>query len=226
MSNMLFDVVRTASLITDRVLVFYSGGKDSVVTMDLCQRYFRQVQPVFMYITPGLSFQERNLQYIERRYGVEAIRIPHFMVSEFLRYGSFRQHDLSVPIVSPLGVYNYLREKTGIYWVVAGERIKDSVVRRAMIKESGAIDDKRGRFYPVAYWDKKDIFNYIAAEKLKVLAESHVLGFSFRSLAGCELTKIKEFYPSDFEKIKAYYPLIEASLKKEEFEHEDGFSER
>ena len=225
MSNMLFDVARTASLITDRVLVFYSGGKDSVVTMELCRQYFKQVQPVFMYITPGMSFQERNLQYIERRYGVKVIRIPHFMVSGFLRYGSFRQYDFSVPIVSPLDAYNYLREKTGIYWIAGGERIKDSIVRRAMIKESGAIDDKRGRFYPVAYWDKKDIFKYIAAKKLKVSAESRILGFSFRSLAGFELMKIKEVYPEDFAKIKAYYPLVEASLKKEEFRHEDQIPE-
>ena len=37
----LFRTVETAAAITDSVLVSFSGGKDSVATLDLCVKHFR-----------------------------------------------------------------------------------------------------------------------------------------------------------------------------------------
>ena len=45
----LFRSVETAAAITDRVLVAFSGGKDSVVTLDVCVRHFAHVEGFFMY---------------------------------------------------------------------------------------------------------------------------------------------------------------------------------
>lgn len=208
----LFDPIKTASLMTDRVLVGISGGKDSAVVLELCCQYFRHVVGFFMHIVPGLGFQERILRYYENRYGVEIIRIPHFMVSEFYRYGTFRPIDLDVPIVSTLEAYNYLREKTGIWWIACGERISDSIIRRAMIKASGSVDKKRGRFYPIAYWRKEDVMDYIRVKKLKIGEESSKLGFSFRSLMPQEIITIKEHYPADYERIKRFFPLVETTI--------------
>lgn len=208
----LFDPIKAASLITDRVLVGISGGKDSAVVLELCSQYFRHITGFFMHIVPGLSFQERILRYYEQRYGIEIIRVPHFMVSEFYRYGTFRPMDLSVPIVSTLEAYNYLREKAGTWWIACGERISDSIIRRAMIKSSGSVDKKRGRFYPIAYWRKEDVMDYIRVKKLKIGEESSKLGFSFRSLMPQEIITIKEHYPADYERIKQFFPLIETTI--------------
>lgn len=203
--------------ITDSVLVGFSGGKDSACCLDLCFKYFKKVQPYFMYIVPNLEFQERTLQYYEKKYNTEIIRIPHFMLSDFLRYGSYRLPDLSVPMVKTVEAYNYLREKTGIYWICAGERISDSIIRRAMIKESSSIDFKRGRFYPIAYWDVRQVRAYNKAKRLPLSFENKALGFSFRSLMSNELAIIKKTFPDDFEKIKRFFPLCEASIKWGEF---------
>lgn len=106
-----------------------------------------------------------------------------------------------------------MREKTGIYWIAGGERIADSPVRRAMIKSSGgSIDKKRGRFYPIAHWRKQDVLDYIRVRKVYVSKESSVLGYSFRSLMGHELLKIREHFPEDFKRIKRWYPFVEASI--------------
>lgn len=184
------------------------------MTYDLCTKYFKNVIPYFMYLVPGLEFQERTLRYYENRYNTEIIRIPHFEVSDFYRYGVFRSPDPYVKIVSITEQYDYLRLQTGAQWIACGERISDSIVRRAMIKNSGTIDQKRSRFYPIAEWNKKEVMQYIKMNRLYLSPENKKLGFSFRSLAGNELAAIKELYPSDYEKILHYFPLAGAAVKR------------
>nr|DAX99465.1 MAG TPA: hypothetical protein [Caudoviricetes sp.] len=200
-------------MITDSVMVGFSGGKDSAACLDLCFKYFKNVQPFFMYIVPDLEFQERTLRYYEKRYETEIIRVPHFMLSDFLRYGTFRLPDLDVPMVKTVELYNYLRELTDIYWIAAGERIADSIIRRAMIKESSSIDEKRGRFYPLAYWDINHVRSYNKAHRLPLSLENKTLGYSFRSLMAQDLMDIKKYFPDDYEKIKDMFPLVDVELK-------------
>lgn len=208
----LFRSVETAAAITDRVLVSFSGGKDSVVTLDLCMRHFKHVEAFFMYQVRGLSFQEAIVRYYEDKYGIPIYRVPHFELSQWLRYGLFRNYDFDCPIVSVKQTYDYVRDNTDIWWIAAGERIADSVVRRAMIKNSGSIDEKRGRFYPIAEWNKEDVKAYIRQRKLRVGAESDKLGFSFRSFQPRDLIAIKKHFPADYAKIKEWFPLVDASI--------------
>lgn len=222
MGTELFDPIKAQSKITNAVLVGFSGGKDSVVTLDMCFKHFDRVVPFFMYMVPNLSFQERQLQWYEKKYNTEIIRIPHFQVSEFMRYGTFRNFDFDVPIVSITDIYTYMRLKTGISWVAAGERIKDSLVRRAMIKNTGSVDIKRNRFYPVAYWNKAEVLHYIKFHKLLLGEDSKSLGFSFKSLEGKELHMVKTKFPSDYEKILRMYPFAEAAVKRYERAVSDG----
>ena len=214
MSNLLFDPIKTQASVTDSVIVGFSGGKDSIVTLDLCFRYFKRVVPFFMYLVPNLSFQENMLKRYEDRYGTEIIRLPHFECSEFLKYGSFTMADWNVDIVGINDTYAYLRDLTGIHWIAAGERCADSIVRNAMIKKSGSIDYKRGRFYPLAYWKKNEVMQYIKQKKLYLSKEQKDIGFSFRSLAGNELSVIKELYPQDYEKILKVYPFAGAGVER------------
>ena len=214
MSTGLFDPIKTQSRVTDRVLVGFSGGKDSIVTLDLCMRYFKRVQPFFMYLVPDISFQNEMLEWYENKYNCEIIRLPHFEVSSFLRYGSFRDMDTTVSVVKTNDLYAYLRDKTGIEWIAAGERIKDSIVRRGMIKGTDSIDIKRKRFFPVAYWSKKEILQYIKAKKLFIPRDSRVLGFSWHSLEGRELAPIREHFPDDFKKIEEFYPFAGAAAER------------
>lgn len=210
----LYSSLQAASKITGSVLVSYSGGKDSAIVLDLCSKFFDQVVVFFMYQVQDLSFQNAQLRYAEKKYKCEIIKIPHFELSELYRYGSFRRMDFDCPIVTIRHIYNYLREQTGIYWVAAGERIADSIWRRAMIKKSSSIDIVRGRFFPIAEWKKKHVVQYIKKHRLKVSPESRTLGFSFRSFMPEDLKKIKEQYPDDYLKIKKDFPLIDLNLKQ------------
>lgn len=197
----------------------FSGGKDSVVVLDLCARHFKKVHAFFMYQVPGLSFQEATLRWYEQRYGIRIHRVPHPELAEWLRLGLFRHEDYGVPSVSFNDLYHYVRVQTGAWWIAAGERIADSIWRRAMMKQSGSIDRKRGRFYPVAYFRKQDVLAYVAQRRLKVSAESRYLGHSFRSLEPEEMYLTRLHYPADFAKIERWFPFVGAAVAKFEMEN-------
>lgn len=216
MSSELFDPIKTQAKVTREVLVGFSCGKDSIVTLDLCFRHFERVQPFFMSYVPGMEFQEAVIRKYERKYGVNCIRIPHFETSNFFRYGTYREEDLNVPIISVTDEYNYLRQKTGIYWIACGERIADSIVRRAMLKKSGSIDEKRGRFFPLIYWTKENVMNYMRVKNLVLPREYDKIHHSFRSLSDKDVSMVKEFFPDDYRKLLKLYPLAEAAAFREE----------
>lgn len=216
MSTVLYDPIKAQSKITDSVIVAFSGGKESVVVADLCHRYFKNVKMFFMYICPDLSFQEKTLEWYEKKYQTEIIRIPHMDVSEFFHYGSFRAPDYTFPIVSINDIYKYVRLKTDIWWIAAGERINDSIVRRAMMKKSGSIDEQRGRIYPVSAWKKQEIIDYIKYHNLYLGADSRKMGFSFKTLEGRELMMVKENFPEDYDKLIHLYPFAGAGIKRVE----------
>jgi phosphoadenosine phosphosulfate reductase len=218
LGRLLFEPIKAASRINGSVIVAFSGGKDSVVTLDLCMRYFERVEVFFMYLVPDLSFQEAMLRWAEARYGITIRRVPHFMLSEWLAMGALRKMDLNVPMVSVRDIYHHVRLESGVWWIAAGERQADSVVRRAMMKHSGSIDADRGRIYPVAHFRKADVVTYIKRHKLKVSPEARFLGHSFRSMMPEEMFLVRKFYPQDFEKIRRWFPFVEASVANHERE--------
>lgn len=218
----LLDQIKTQASITDSVLVSFSMGKDSIAVLDLCFKYFKTVQSFFMYMVPGLKFQEEALAKYEHHYHTKIIRVPHFETADFYRFGSFRDADYSVPRVKIRQIYDYLRQKTGIYWIAGGEKINDSIVRRAMLKHSGSIDEQRLRFYPIMYWTDKEVKQYIKMNGLLYPKFNRELGFSFHSLAGKELSAIKHIYPQDYERILKFFPEAAAGVLRYETYQQKG----
>jgi len=217
-----FAALRRQAALSDSVIVSYSGGKDSAVVLDLCHRYFSKIHVFFMYQIAGLSFQEAVLKWAEKKYGVEIYRMPHWEVSEFYRHGTFCKPDPSVPPIKIKDVYTHVRGVFDCHWIAAGERAADSVVRRARIIQDGSINVKRGRFYPIAYWNKAQTLNYIEKHQLKVSAEARVLGHSFRGLDAVDLMGVKKHYPEDFEKIMAAFPEVGVEIAHQEMYGKNG----
>lgn len=215
MAEGLFDAVKRQSLLTDSVIVSYSGGKESAVTLDLCARHFKTIHIFFMWQVSGLSFQEAVLKWAEKHYGAEIYRIPHWELSHFYQRGVYVKPDRSVKTIGIQDVYAHVRAAFDCRWISAGERCKDSTMRNAMIKKSGSIDPKRGRFFPLAYWSKEHVMRYIAQHGLKVSPESRLLGHSFRSLDAKDLMAVKEHYPDDFAKVLQAFPECEAAIARE-----------
>lgn len=85
-----------------------------------------------------------------------------------------------------------------------------------MIKSTGSIAVKSGKFYPLAYWRKRDVLDYMRVKKLYLGEDSRVFGASYHGWTGNTLLTAKQRWPDDFEKIKRLYPLVEAAAKREE----------
>jgi len=216
----LYGVIKTASCVTDAVIVMFSTGKDSVVTLDLAAKYFKRFEICFMFYVEGLEFQEKTLRHYEKKFDKKILRVPHFDTSYFLKYGYYTQPDFSVPILKITDNWNYARDHFGIDWIVSGETVYDSLQRRAMIRSGGAINSKTKRIHPLAEWKKSDVIRYIKIHNLRVGVEQNQLGFTAEGLEPLGLAYIKEHHPDDFEKMKRVYPLIEAVIKKNEYQRE------
>lgn len=104
--SILFQPIKTARCVSDTVMVGFSGGKDSICALDLCCRYFGTVHAYFMYLVPGLSFQEAQLRWYEQRYGLQIHRVPHPMLSSWLKWGVFRKQNFDVPEIDKLADLN------------------------------------------------------------------------------------------------------------------------
>ena len=179
------------------VIVAYSGGKDATVTLDLCLRHFDRVEAYFYCIAPvkrdgslvALPYEEKQLQWAERRYGVEIYRVPHPSLTSLFRQSTYRHGTMRAtdcPRLLPIDLDAHLRKRFGIQWIATGERAQDSLERNAFIRETGGVDRlddeeqkqrdeefkkrkgrekpkqrPRFRLYPIGFWSEGDVFSYI-----------------------------------------------------------------
>ena len=106
----LFDPIKTASAVSDSVIVSFSGGKESIVVLDMCMRHFKRVAAFHMYQFPHLSFSDEQIDWYERRYpGLEIIDLPHPNLSANMHYGIYRPYNPDVPLIGFNDIYDYVR---------------------------------------------------------------------------------------------------------------------
>jgi len=217
------------------IIVWFSGGKDALATLDLCSQYFKRVVPVFMYTVPGLSFQEKMLQYAERRYGVSVIRMPHWNLPDILNAQVFRLPSAGLR-EAPLRTLKishherYLREKTGVEWIASGEKCCDSVQRNALIKVVNGIDPGRRRIWPIGYWSSRAVFSYLKSRSIPLPAEYRLSNIGrARSFGGRlwaeELMWVRDNFPQDFQRILDFFPLAKGQLVRFEAKQKQGAKE-
>lgn len=206
-----------------QVCVGYSGGKDATATLAVCIDRFgaANVFPYFMYIVPGLSFQEKYLAYIERLFGILVTRLPHWVLSQLMRGSSFRHPTRAaetMPRVTIRDIEQHVRKLSGFAWVVSGEKACDSLERNAQIRNVDGINRQRKKFWPLAYWQHSQVFAFLKQRSIALPPEygNATAGRSFSGLWNREVSWVRDRYPEDWLKIKAVFPLIEAQVMRYE----------
>jgi phosphoadenosine phosphosulfate reductase len=218
-------------------IVGISCGKDSIAAAEVCREHLDRIEGYFLYIVPGLSFQENYLAYLERRYSIHIHRLPHFQLAAMLRGGTLRfnrRDSLAAANIKPRHIDAHLRKITGIQWIATGEKAIDSVERNAMIRNVAGISLPRRRIWPLAYWSHSTVYNYLKTRQI-ALAPEYSLSVtssspadrktrSFGGLQYRDVCWIEEKYPDDYKKITTMFPMLPAQIlryrQREELEQQ------
>lgn len=219
------DVIQRAKAAGIReCIVAFSGGKDSIATIELCARHFDRVEAYHMHLVRGLSWDEEPIRWAEKEYGIKVLRVPHWIIGRLCRDNNFRhptQASKKAPLVKPRDIYDAACKYFEIRWIATGERCRDSLERQAYIKNCEGVQRDWHRFFPVGFWREQDVVSFLLRHGLPTpslynFAESEVFkersgkrrefgGFQMETVAF-----IRQERPDDYAKIKAMFPLIES----------------
>jgi len=205
------------------VIVGLSGGKDSLVTLDLCIREFGagRVAAFHMYVVRGLRCVEDGIRRCERRYGIEVLFIPHWRLGLAYKYATYMPHRSRVDgwrDTRLVDIEQAVRAKLGAVWIAYGHRANDSIERTGMLSRNGGLDGAGRRVYPLRSWNEASVVAYMRAKriipppKLTILKRS-MTGVNFQEDT---LLAIRERYPEDFELIIEKFPYLPAKLARYE----------
>lgn len=218
------DTIRRAKAAgINEVTVAVSGGKDSVAALALCKQHFAVVRAYFMFTVPGLSFQERYLGYLERKFEVDIWRVPHWMLSLMFRSGAGRhltEASLGVRKTRARHHDAWMREKYGVGWIATGEKYSDSLERNTQMVKCDGVNEQRQRLWPIAWWTHHDVQAYLTRlgvmfpPDYRLRLDDKRNGSFGSLLRPAELIPIRDNYPEDYQKILRQFPLAEAMLKR------------
>lgn len=202
-----------------RCLVALSGGKDSLVTLDLCCSVFDHVEAFYMYLVPGLRTFEAPVEAAARRHGVKVHKIPHFDLPRLIKYAVLRPHVPDATRIRELrwtDINESMREQTGIQWVATGERAADSLQRRFYTRQLDGVQRHIGRLFPIYDWLDADVYAYLRARNIVLPSNggySRARGSGF-SLDGRGLHWLREQHPDDFKRVLKVFPYAEAEVMR------------
>ena len=192
------------------VAVSLSGGKDSLVVLDLCCRTFPVVEAYFLYLVPGLEAVEAPARAAAKKQGVPLTVFPHWNLAEYMRRGIFHHRVRQVPRLKFKTAERYIRLKMGIEWIAYGHRQSDSYNRRLFLEDAGHVEEHTSRLYPIYDWVDRDVRAYM---KMRNIPTPPTYGQTGRS-SGFDLTSecmewLRKSNRRDYEKVLQWFSVAE-----------------
>jgi phosphoadenosine phosphosulfate reductase len=201
------------------ILVGLSGGKDSLVTLDLCVRTFTKVEAFFMYLCRGIRCVEEPAELAAKRAGVKLHFVPHWDLARIRKYGVLGIHTkdaVNLPELKMRDIERYLTKTTGIGWFAYGERGTDSMTRRLHHRKVDGIHDRgigEGKLAPIWDWIDSDVYGYMRARKIptppKFGQDGRMSGLTL--VTPC-LRWLRDNHPDDWATLLKSFPFAEAQL--------------
>jgi len=204
---------------TSEVILFYSGGKDSLILLDILTKNGFKVHCCFMYFVKGLEHIDKYLNFARKKYGVEVLELPHFALSQYLNDSFYTFHDnRQVPNLKQSDIENAARKHFNCEWIVSGAKASDSLVRNLMMKNYllNSIEPKTKHAYPLSAWKKAHVMAYMKQNRLPKTIDYNEGG---KKSAGVGITPgvlvyLEKNYPNDLQKILKVFPLAHIMLKE------------
>jgi hypothetical protein len=209
---------------TEKILLAFSCGKDSIAAwLALRERGF-DVVPYHLSLVPGLEFVEGGIRYFEKWFGVPVKRLLHPSFSRQLRDYNFQPprrtlsiYDMQLPNVEYSDVYEHLRREFGRSLPIAtGVRAADSPLRRSAIKRTGAWNPTQGTACVCFDWSTKEVYQKIADDGIMLPVDYELFGRSFDGLDWRFLAPLRDRFPRDYQRILDWFPLADLELCRRE----------
>jgi hypothetical protein len=206
-------VIDTVRKKTNRVLLFYSCGKDSIALLHWCAKNFSEVVCVFMYFVKDLEHINKFINFSKKQYpNISFIQRPHYALTYINKSGLFCTPQ-NTRILKLSDIIQSVRLETQIEYVFLGMKQSDSMNRRIMLRqyELQAISPTN-LVYPFSLWKDKDVLRYISNNRLP-----KPIQYSNKKSNGITFDLdvylyLREHYPNDLQKILDVYPLSEKIL--------------
>lgn len=208
---------RAAALSGGGICVGCSGGKDSLVTLDIVMRSgaFTNVHLLAMELIPNLDLFRKPVERAAARYGLKVHYVPHWDTARLLKYAVLRPHIRGAERLTLLrlkDVEQAITHRTQIDFFCYGERAADSIVRRIYTRECDGVQESWRRCWPIYDWKIADVRRYLALQRIPLPKKIGVRVTSGVSLEPADLVHIKREHPSDYRKILAVFPWCEAQI--------------
>ena len=209
-------------------LLGFSGGKDSVCAWLQLRRYFHTIIPFHCCLIPHMRLRDEALAYYERVF--ECDRILRMQDSALPM--DLRRMVLQLPedeeAIDAADFFDYdkhdimdlIRKEYGLpkVWCAFGINLSDSLERRIYVTNMKGRNPNHKTFYPCYDWPHEKILSTVSESGVKLSAEYQ---FTNRSIQGMPQTEwmqaLHDNCPDDYNRLKAYYPLMEAILARMEF---------
>jgi phosphoadenosine phosphosulfate reductase len=206
--------LKALSLTHDAVLVAFSGGKDSLVCLDLCTRIFKRVVPFYFWFIPGLEVAKDRLALADSRWGLSILHYPHPLIFEAMREGlytweSYKLNDLHSVKISLRESYEWVCKDTGIDLIVAGHKKADGQWRRRELTIATNIYEHV--HHPLKEWNKWDVLAYCKAHQIPV-PHTYAGTSTSISLSPDSLEWLYTAHPEDFRRLSRIFPFAEAKV--------------
>ncbi|MDR1553058.1 MAG: phosphoadenosine phosphosulfate reductase family protein [Prevotellaceae bacterium] len=209
------NVISSVGQKSDRAILFFSCGKDSIALLDFMASFFREIVCVFMYFVKDLEHIDKYLRWAQARYkNVKIIQVPHWNLTYILRSGIYCVPNPKIKLLKLRDVDNAIRLQTGIEYSFFGMKKADSMNRRLMLNtyESNNYISNTNRVYPLSEMTNKEIVLWLKQRKLPESVRysknaSGGVGFNLN----CYLY-LRKNYPADLEKILHAFPMSEKIL--------------
>ena len=217
-----------------KVTIGFSTGKDSLVGIDLLKKAGIEFIPIYFYIVPDLQFIENTIKRYEVLFDMKVVRLPHPVLYDYINHQDWQPLDRTMTI----GQFNlgkitfrlltnmYLQSKKikGFDYDCNCMKMADSLNRRLLLRNKPDIDSKTKTIYLTKYFSTGQCFAYLKENNIPLSDDYRIFGRSFDGLSYHFLMGVKKYYPEDYERIKEYWPLIDAEImryeivKKQKFE--------
>lgn len=209
----------------ETILLSFSGGKNSIALWLHLRAHFNII-PYFLYWLPGLSFVEEMLAYYEAWFGARILRLPHPLFYNMVRTGAYQEPHV-VGTVDWLGLPSFdFADLDAIVCAyqeppldpertlcAVGFRSADNIDRRNLILQKGAIGTlKRRYYYGIWDWNVEQVAATIKRHGVALPADYRYWGRTIAAFDYQFLKPLKTHFPADFERVKEWFPLIEAEL--------------